>query len=49
VKNVGPGKAAELATYVIEKGKPLVVLAGAGKQKEVSAAFRSLRYMTVPL
>jgi quercetin dioxygenase-like cupin family protein len=27
VKNVGTTKAAELATYVVEKGKPLVVLA----------------------
>jgi quercetin dioxygenase-like cupin family protein len=27
VKNVGSGDAAELATYVVEKGKPLVVLA----------------------
>lgn len=27
VKNVGSGNAAELATYVAEKGKPLVVLA----------------------
>jgi len=27
VKNVGPGNAAELATYVVEKGKPLLVLA----------------------
>ena len=26
VKNVGTGNAAELATYVVEKGKPLVVL-----------------------
>jgi hypothetical protein len=26
-KNVGSGKAAEIATYVVEKGKPLVVLA----------------------
>ena len=26
-KNVGSGKGAELATYVVEKGKPLVVLA----------------------
>jgi quercetin dioxygenase-like cupin family protein len=26
-KNVGTGKAAELATYIVEKGKPLVVLA----------------------
>jgi len=26
VKNVGSGSAAELATYVVEKGKPLVVL-----------------------
>jgi quercetin dioxygenase-like cupin family protein len=25
-KNVGTGKASELATYVVEKGKPLVVL-----------------------
>jgi quercetin dioxygenase-like cupin family protein len=25
VKNVGPGEASELATYVVEKGKPLVV------------------------
>src|SRR5215471_18597596 len=25
VKNVGSGNAAELATYVVEKGKPLVV------------------------
>jgi len=24
--NVGPGKAAELATYVVEKGKPLLTL-----------------------
>lgn len=27
VRNVGSGNAAELATYVVEKGKPLVVLA----------------------
>ena len=27
VKNVGSGKAAELATYIVEKGKPLLVLA----------------------
>jgi quercetin dioxygenase-like cupin family protein len=27
VKNVGSGNAAELATYVVENGKPLVVLA----------------------
>jgi quercetin dioxygenase-like cupin family protein len=27
VRNVGTGNAAELATYVVEKGKPLVVLA----------------------
>jgi quercetin dioxygenase-like cupin family protein len=27
VKNVGSTNAAELATYVVEKGKPLVVLA----------------------
>jgi quercetin dioxygenase-like cupin family protein len=26
VKNVGSGKAAELATYIVEKGKPLLVL-----------------------
>jgi quercetin dioxygenase-like cupin family protein len=26
VKNVGIGKAAELATYIVEKGKPLLVL-----------------------
>jgi quercetin dioxygenase-like cupin family protein len=26
VKNVGSGKAAELATYIVEKGKPLVAL-----------------------
>lgn len=26
VKNVGSGKAVELATYIVEKGKPLVVL-----------------------
>jgi quercetin dioxygenase-like cupin family protein len=26
-KNVGSGKAAELATYIVEEGKPLVVLA----------------------
>jgi quercetin dioxygenase-like cupin family protein len=26
VKNVGTGNAAELATYIVEKGKPLVVL-----------------------
>jgi quercetin dioxygenase-like cupin family protein len=26
VKNVGSGNAAELATYVVEKGKPLIVL-----------------------
>ena len=25
-KNVGKGKAAELATYIVEKGKPLLVL-----------------------
>jgi quercetin dioxygenase-like cupin family protein len=27
VKNVGTGNAAELATYIVEKGKPLLVLA----------------------
>ena len=27
VRNVGSGNAAELATYIVEKGKPLVVLA----------------------
>ncbi|HEY7629520.1 MAG TPA: cupin domain-containing protein [Thermoleophilaceae bacterium] len=27
VKNVGSGDAAELATYVVEKGKPLITLA----------------------
>ena len=27
VKNVGDGDAAELATYVVEKGKPLITLA----------------------
>ena len=26
-KNVGTGNAAELATYIVEKGKPLLVLA----------------------
>ena len=26
-KNVGSGTGAELATYIVEKGKPLVVLA----------------------
>ena len=26
-KNIGTGNAAELATYIVEKGKPLVVLA----------------------
>jgi quercetin dioxygenase-like cupin family protein len=26
VRNVGTGKAAELATYIVEKGKPLLVL-----------------------
>ena len=26
-RNIGQGKAAELATYIVEKGKPLVVLA----------------------
>jgi len=25
VKNVGSGNAAELATYIVEKGKPLLV------------------------
>jgi len=28
VRNVGSGNAAELATYVVEKGKPLITLAG---------------------
>jgi mannose-6-phosphate isomerase-like protein (cupin superfamily) len=27
VRNVGSGNAAELATYVVEKGKPLLTLA----------------------
>ena len=27
VKNVGSGPAAELATYIVEKGKPLITLA----------------------
>jgi hypothetical protein len=26
VRNVGDGKAAELATYVVEKGKPFLVI-----------------------
>ena len=26
-RNVGPGRAAELATYIVEKGKPLLMLA----------------------
>jgi quercetin dioxygenase-like cupin family protein len=26
VKNVGSGNAAELATYIVEKGKPLLTL-----------------------
>ncbi|MFL5562874.1 MAG: cupin domain-containing protein [Gemmatimonadaceae bacterium] len=29
VKNVGSGDASELATYIVEKGKPLVVFASA--------------------
>ena len=28
VRNVGSGNAAELGTYVVEKGKPLLTLAG---------------------
>lgn len=28
VRNAGSGNAAELATYVVEKGKPLLTLAG---------------------
>jgi quercetin dioxygenase-like cupin family protein len=28
VRNVGEGRGAELATYVVEKGKPLITLAG---------------------
>ncbi|WP_340115594.1 cupin domain-containing protein [Pelagibius sp. 7325] len=27
VKNVGSGRAAELATYIVEKGKPLLAIA----------------------
>jgi hypothetical protein len=27
VRNVGEGKASELATYVVEKGRPVVVVA----------------------
>jgi quercetin dioxygenase-like cupin family protein len=27
VKNVGPGNGAELATYIVEKGKPLLLVA----------------------
>ena len=27
VKNVAPGRSTELATYVVEKGKPLLTLA----------------------
>jgi hypothetical protein len=27
VKNIGSGNGAELATYIVENGKPLVVLA----------------------
>jgi mannose-6-phosphate isomerase-like protein (cupin superfamily) len=27
VRNVGSGNAADLATYVVEKGKPLITLA----------------------
>ena len=29
-RNVGPGPASELATYFVERGKPLVVLAPLG-------------------
>ena len=36
VKNVGSGNGAELATYIVEKGKPLVVQAEGN-------SFRSLR------
>ena len=36
-KNVGSGNAAELATYIVEKGKPLLVL------EQVSAHSRSRR------
>ena len=25
-RNVGPGRAAELATYIVEKGKPLITV-----------------------
>jgi hypothetical protein len=32
-KNVGSGNAAELATYIVEKGKPLVVESRAGKPR----------------
>ena len=31
VKNVGSGKGAELATYVVEKGKPIITLVKADK------------------
>jgi hypothetical protein len=34
VKNVGTGNAQELATYVVEKGKPLIV--AADERTEVS-------------
>ena len=33
VRNVGSGNAAELATYIVEKGKPLVVESRAGKPR----------------
>ena len=38
VKNVGTTNAAELATYVVEKGKPLVVLAESGNRRHGMSA-----------
>jgi quercetin dioxygenase-like cupin family protein len=34
VRNVGEGNGAELATYVIEKGKPFIVLAEAERHRK---------------
>jgi quercetin dioxygenase-like cupin family protein len=33
-KNVGAGRAAEPATYIVEKGKPLVVIAKQAERRD---------------
>ena len=43
VRNVGSGKAAELATYVVEKGKPFLVIVDERKKRDLGRRLRTRR------